>query len=73
VRGAVKLAATLAAARELATLFLDLATLRTNALVGKVDDWEWRGPNPEFAAVTTRLGVEQLAKRANALTERRSA
>ena len=44
VRGAAKLAATLAGAREAAELFLDLATLRTDADVGTVDDWQWRGP-----------------------------
>src|SRR5712691_12984343 len=44
VRGGAKLATTLAAARPVATLFLDLATLRTNADVGTVDEWEWRGP-----------------------------
>ena len=31
-------------------LFLDLATLRTDADVGVVDDWEWRGAEPELAA-----------------------
>ena len=55
--GAAKLAATLAAARDAAKLFLDLATLRTDADVGEVDDWEWRGPAPELEQWAERLGA----------------
>ena len=57
VRGATKLAATLAAQRDDAMLFRDLATLRTDAPVGTVDDWRWRGPTPalqEWAAAARR-------------------
>ncbi|HEX4529947.1 MAG TPA: 5'-3' exonuclease H3TH domain-containing protein [Acidimicrobiia bacterium] len=71
VRGAAKLAATLAGAREAAELFLDLATLRTNADVGAVDDWEWRGATPELGAWATRLGAENLVGRAERLATRR--
>jgi 5'-3' exonuclease len=71
VRGAAKLAATLAGAREAAELFLDLATLRTNADVGAVDDWEWRGATPELGAWATRLGAENLVGRAQRLATRR--
>jgi 5'-3' exonuclease len=71
VRGAAKLASTLATAREAAMLFLDLATLRTNGDVGVVDDWEWRGPEPELAKWAERLGAETLVGRANRLAEKR--
>lgn len=72
VRGAAKLAATLAGAREAAELFLDLATLRTDADVGTVDDWQWRGPTPELAAWAQRLGAENLLLRAERLAARRN-
>jgi 5'-3' exonuclease len=71
VRGAAKLAATLAGAREAATLFLDLATLRTSADVGTVDEWEWRGATPELAPIATRLGAENLVARSERLAEKR--
>jgi 5'-3' exonuclease len=71
LRGSAKLAATLAAARDAASLFLDLATLRLDAEVGVVDDWEWRGPAPELAPWTTRLGADNLLTRANRLAEQR--
>jgi 5'-3' exonuclease len=71
VRGAAKLAATLAGAREAAELFLDLATLRTDADVGAVDDWEWRGATPELGAWATRLGAGNLVGRAQRLATRR--
>ena len=67
VRGAAKLAATLAAARDAAELFLDLATLRTDADVGTVDDWEWRGATPELAAWAQRLGAQNLVTRTERL------
>jgi 5'-3' exonuclease len=42
--------------RELAMLFRDLATLRTDIPVfGSVDELEWHGPTPAFQAVKTRL------------------
>jgi 5'-3' exonuclease len=72
VRGAAKLAGTLAAARDAANLFLDLATLRTSADVGAVDDWRWRGPSPELAEWATRLGAPGLVARAGRLAEQRS-
>jgi len=64
VRGANKLAATLAAARPAAELFLTLATLRTDAPVGGVDDWRWVGPTPELASWSERLGSPNLVSRA---------
>jgi 5'-3' exonuclease len=72
VRGASKLAATLAMARDAAELFLDLATLRTDADVGDVDDWEWRGPTADLAVWAKRLGAENLVVRAARLAERRT-
>jgi 5'-3' exonuclease len=71
VRGAAKLAATLAATRDAAELFLDLATLRTDADVGTVDDWEWHGPTPELAAWAARLGADGLVGRAERLAKQR--
>ena len=42
--------------RELAMLFRDLATLRTDIPVfGSVDELEWHGPRPAFQAIKTRL------------------
>ncbi len=72
VRGARKLAATLNGDRDLALLFRDLATLRTDAPVGTVDDWRWRGPAEEFGEWAGRLGAEGMAKRARRLAERRA-
>lgn len=64
VRGALKLATALATERDLALLFRLLATLRTDAPVGAVDDWEWRGPTDQFEAWAARLGAPALFERA---------
>ena len=72
VRGAAKLAATLASARDAARLFLDLATLRTDADVGTVDDWEWRGATPALEQWAERLGAGNLVTRAARLAARRT-
>ena len=71
VRGSSKLAATLDERRADAELFKLLATLRTDAAVGAVDDWEWSGPSPDFAACAERLGQPALLKRAESLAARR--
>ncbi len=71
VRGAEKLAATLAERHNDALLFRTLARLRTDAPVGGVDDWEWRGPRADFAATAAKLGDARLAERAAALAGRR--
>ncbi len=55
VRNSPRLAATLAAERDLALLFRTLAVLRTDCAVGGVDDWRWAGPTPEFAEICRRL------------------
>jgi 5'-3' exonuclease len=50
--------------RDLALLFKDLATLRTDApLFGDVDELRWRGPTPAFAAYAERLGDARLVQR----------
>ena len=51
--------------RELALLFKNLATLRTDApLFGNIDELMWRGPADAFAALATRMGSERLLARA---------
>ncbi len=72
VRGAVKLATTLAEQRELADLFRNLATLRIDPEVGVVDDWEWKGPTAELADWAGRLGAERLVERADRLATSRA-
>ena len=53
---AAKLAATLQRDRELAFLFRDLATLRTNVPVfDSVDELEWTGPTERFAPLAERF------------------
>ena len=50
--------------RDLALLFKDLATLRTDApLFREVDELRWRGPTPGFAAYAERLGDPRLLRR----------
>ncbi len=66
--GAGGLAATLARERERVLLFRDLATLRTEIpLFDSVDQLEWMGPTPEFAALGAKLNA------AKSETSRRSA
>jgi 5'-3' exonuclease len=50
--------------RDLALLFKDLATLRTDApLFRDVDELLWRGPTDAFAACAERLGEARLLER----------
>jgi len=50
--------------RDLALLFKNLATLRTDApLFRNVDELEWRGPTSAFAAYADRLGDARLLER----------
>jgi 5'-3' exonuclease len=50
------LSSTLENNRSLAMLFRDLATLRTDvAVFASVDDLQWRGPTPAFAAIKSRF------------------
>jgi 5'-3' exonuclease len=51
--------------RELALLFKNLATLRTDAaLFGDIDELRWRGPTDAFPAYAQRMGNERVLARA---------
>ena len=65
VRGAQRLAETLAASRQDALLYRTLATLRTDApLAEGLDDLRWRGPRPgPLRDLCARLGEPRLAER----------
>ncbi len=71
VRSKPALAATLADNRELALLFRDLATLRTDRSLledtSSTEDLRWRGPGPGFDLLAGGLGVARLAERVAAL------
>jgi 5'-3' exonuclease len=68
VRGAMRLATTLAEQRDRALLFRELATLRADAPIGvDVDALHWRGPRADFAAWSARLGAPALHERASTL------
>ena len=57
--------------RELALLFKNLATLRTDApLFKNVDELKWRGPLESFEARTRQLGSERLLTRAQNAAKR---
>ena len=71
VRGAERLAATLTAGRAVAARFKELALLRLDAPVGRVDDWEWRGPRPDLDDWCVRFGSPRLAERAAKLANQR--
>lgn len=68
VRSAAKLAATLRDQREMADLFKIIATVVTDVEddvpIGNVDDWEWRGPSKELAAIVKQLETTDLVERA---------
>ncbi len=56
--------AVLGESRDLALLFKDLATLRTDApLFRDVDELRWRGPTDAFAACAAQLGDARLLER----------
>jgi 5'-3' exonuclease len=56
--------AVLGESRELALLFKNLATLRTDApLFTDVDELRWRGPTPEFPAYAERIGATRVLER----------
>jgi 5'-3' exonuclease len=68
VRGADRLATTLAGQRELVELFRTLATLRIDrTLLAQVADLQWRGPTPAFEEVSRQLRSPALAERAAAI------
>ncbi|MFN2566878.1 MAG: 5'-3' exonuclease H3TH domain-containing protein [Gemmatimonadaceae bacterium] len=54
----------LGSSRDLALLFKNLATLRTDApLFRDVDELRWRGPTPGFAAYAARFGDARVLER----------
>jgi len=67
LRGAAKLANTLATRRDDVMLYRTLATLVTDVKVGKVDDWRWNGPTPEFSAICKQIGAQHLVERTKRL------
>ncbi len=74
LRGAERLAATLAERRDDAMLFRRLATLASEGpQVGHPDEWRWVGPRPGLAAWAERLGAPHLVTRTAALAETRAA
>ena len=71
VRGAARLAAALNEGRDLALLFRDLATLRSEAkILAGVDDLEWHGPGEGLEAMVTRLRAWRFMDRIAALDPR---
>ena len=57
--------------RKFALLFKDLATLRSDAPLFKdVDELEWHGTTPEFAAVAEMIGNASLTKRVKKLEKK---
>lgn len=72
VRGAPRLAETLRQSRELAALFLELATLRIRpSLVPEVESLRWRGPGAGFTRLAERWGSPELLARVEALASSR--
>lgn len=67
VRGAAKLATTLSEQRELADLFKVIATVVTDVHddvdLGKVDEWQWRGPTKDLAKIAASLEMTDLVER----------
>jgi len=64
VRGAARLAATLAERREEALLYKRLATLREDVPLGEsLEDLAWRGARPELRDFCARIGYEAFAAR----------
>ena len=72
VRGAAKLADTLSQLHDAALHFRVLATLRTDAEVGAVDDWLWEGPGDRAAEWSARLNSGALLNRMVALAAART-
>jgi 5'-3' exonuclease len=64
---------TLGKRRELALLFKQLATLKTDApLFSKVSELEWKAPNAEFADWSERLGPKVITRAIAAAAKRHS-
>jgi len=55
--------------RELALLFKDLATLRTDIpLFKRVDEMEWKGPAASFDSIATKIDAPRLVERVRKLS-----
>lgn len=68
VRGARRLATTLAENKDLALLFRTVATLRLDAPVfSDVEELRWRGPTSGFGGMARALGAPELEARAKVL------
>ena len=67
VRGAAKLAATLAEHYDEALLFKRIATLDTSVDVGRVEEWRWTGPTDELAEWCDRLDCPDVLRKAEKL------
>ena len=73
VRGAARLARTLAEGQVDAALFRDLATLRMTATVfDSLDELEWSGPTPAFFDVCAGLNSPGYFKRTQVLAKSRT-
>lgn len=73
VRGAARLAAALADAREDARLFRHLATLRTTLPVFEnVDELRWSGPEPRFFDLCAQINAPGYFRRAQAAAAARA-
>lgn len=68
LRGAAKLATTLASQLDDAFLFRKIATVDTDIEVGSVDEWEWHGPTDAFEAVSEQIGAPGLLSEARLLS-----
>jgi 5'-3' exonuclease len=74
VRGAATLAATLEEQRDLANLFVDLATLRIDdSLFDDVDELRWEAPTDAFDAMCGHLNASGIRERALELSRTRRA
>jgi 5'-3' exonuclease len=73
LRGALRLAATLAEGRDRAMLFKDLATLRRDAKIdASAEALRWSGPRRTFKKVAERIGAPSLYDGATALAAKRA-
>jgi hypothetical protein len=71
VRGAARLASALNEQRDLALLFRDLATLRSEAkVIANVDELHWAGPTDALEEMVTRLRAWRFMDRIAALNPR---
>jgi 5'-3' exonuclease len=63
----------LGAQRDLALLFKDLATLRTNApLFKNVDELKWKGPTKAYTNFTKKINADRLLSRAKELAAKKT-